>query len=128
VKRTVLKLVSLLSLGIFPVALAAVASEATASPLLPVVYQEVTAQKRQAAADYLLQGNRKLQERDFDGAIADYDQAISLSPSYYYLGVTDDIRRDFEGALKAFTQAAEGTPTGKPRDYIESRCGCSAPA
>jgi len=62
--------------------IAAVVSEATASPLLPVVYQESTAQKQKAAADYLLQGNKKLQERDFDGAIAAYDKAISLDPNY----------------------------------------------
>lgn len=59
----------------------------------------------------MISGNQKLRNRDIDGAIADFDRAISLEPlnSGYYLirARAKEGKHDYTGAVADYTRAIE---------------------
>lgn len=67
-------------------------------------------------------GNLKLQDRDYDGAIADFSRAILLEPSNvgYYLirGNTKNKKRDYFGAIADYTYAIENERDDKDVMYV----------
>jgi tetratricopeptide (TPR) repeat protein len=75
------------------------------------------------ALAYLRRGGARTEKKEYDGAFADYEQTISIDPSkyaaYYERGIAKQIRRDFEGSLLDLTHAAEVTPAGSRRDYLQ---------
>ncbi|MEK6771042.1 MAG: tetratricopeptide repeat protein [Pseudomonadota bacterium] len=62
----------------------------------------------------MISGNRKLQNKDIDGAIADFSRAISISPSnsgYYVIRANaKERKRDYDGAIADCTQAIKLSP------------------
>ena len=78
------------------------------------------------AADYLTRGNARSDRKDYDGAIADYDQAIRLDPkhatAYYNRGIARKAKGNLDGALADFTEGARLAPDdpdyGKQIDAI----------
>ncbi len=62
----------------------------------------------------MISGNRKLQNKDTDGAIADFSRAISINPSNggYYLvrAFAREKKRDYDGAIADCTQAIKVSP------------------
>jgi tetratricopeptide (TPR) repeat protein len=67
------------------------------------------------ANDYYLSGNRKYDQKDYRGAILDYDRAIALNPRfadvYYQRGNTKFLGiKDYRGALLDFDRAIEIDP------------------
>jgi tetratricopeptide (TPR) repeat protein len=66
------------------------------------------------AEDFFLKGNQKYQDKDFQGAIADYTEAIRLNPNfveaYNNRGLARDELKDFQGAINDYTQAIKINP------------------
>jgi tetratricopeptide (TPR) repeat protein len=69
------------------------------------------------ADNVLLQANTKYQKKDYQGAIADYDQAICLAPkhphiaeAYHHRGMARYILGDKPGAITDFDQALRHDP------------------
>ncbi len=62
----------------------------------------------------MILGNRKLQGKDIDGAIADFSRAIALNPSnggYYLIRAgAKERKRDYDGAIADCTQAIRIDP------------------
>ncbi len=62
----------------------------------------------------MISGNRKLQGKDIDGAIADFSRAISISPSnggYYLIRANaKERKRDYNGAIADCTRAIKLNP------------------
>ena len=52
------------------------------------------------AADYLTRGNARSDRKDYDGAIADYDQAIRLDPKHATAYYNRGIARKAKGNLR----------------------------
>lgn len=59
-------------------------------------------------------GNEKFKERDFHGAIANYDRAIELNPNYadayFFRGGTKFVQRDYRGAIADYGRVIELNP------------------
>ena len=68
----------------------------------------------QTAAEYHLDGMKKVLNEDFYGAIADYTKAIEIDPideySYTYRGVSKYYLEDYYGAIADYTKAIELDP------------------
>ncbi len=66
------------------------------------------------ADDFYIQGREKVNKGDYQGAIADYNQAIQLNPNYAdaYIGrgTTQDILGNKQGALDDYNQALRINP------------------
>lgn len=62
----------------------------------------------------MISGNRKLQGKDIDGAIADFTRAITINPSnsgYYVIRANaKERKRDYDGAIADCTQAIKVNP------------------
>jgi tetratricopeptide (TPR) repeat protein len=80
---------------------------ALGTPTRPVISEPT-------ADDYLLQGSRKAKSKDYKGAIADYDQAIRLSPNnasaYSNRGFARGELGENQGALSDYDQAIRINP------------------
>jgi len=90
---------------------------------LPIVYEVPrSGQARQMAARQLAQVNEKLKQRDFDGAIADCDKAISIDPTfavaYYARGTAKHRKHLLDAALEDFDHAIRLDPKFAPA-YID---------
>jgi tetratricopeptide (TPR) repeat protein len=89
---------------------------ATPTPATPIAQTPMTAEK------LLRYGNRKLAERDHEGAIADFDQAIKLAPNdanaYKQRGkahqefalFSNDTKQEYQRAIADFDQAIKLAP------------------
>ena len=70
------------------------------------------------AADYLARGNAHYGCKDYDGAIADYDQAIRLDPKYTtaYInrGLARKAKGDLDGAIADSSRPSGSTPSTPP--------------
>ena len=84
--------------------------------LMPVDDCEDTGEEegtREAAA-YVRSGTDKAEQGDYDGAIADYDRAIAISPDavgpYVNRAISRDNVSDYEGAIADWTRALELNP------------------
>jgi tetratricopeptide (TPR) repeat protein len=66
------------------------------------------------ADDFFLKGEEKIKGTDYEGAIADYDQAIQLDPklavAYVSRGFVRTLRRDKQGAIADYDQAIQLDP------------------
>jgi tetratricopeptide (TPR) repeat protein len=66
-------------------------------------------------------GSAKARKGDFEGAIADYNQAIQLDPkdfgAFEMRALTKQLRGDFEGALGDLVLFDELAPLGESQDY-----------
>jgi tetratricopeptide (TPR) repeat protein len=66
------------------------------------------------AEDFFLKGNQKYQDKDFQGAIADYTEAIRLNPNfveaYDNRGLAREKLKDLDGAINDYTQAIKINP------------------
>ena len=83
--------------------------------LMPVDDSEGTREEgaREATA-YVRSGTAKAEEGDYDGAIADYDRAITMAPDavgpYVNRAISRDNAGDHEGAIADWTRALELNP------------------
>jgi tetratricopeptide (TPR) repeat protein len=70
----------------------------------------------------MVSGNQKLRNKDFDGAIADFNRAISINPSnsgYYLIRANArEKKRDYAGAIADYTHALEHEWEDKEVIYI----------
>ena len=68
----------------------------------------------QTAAEYHLDGMKKVLNEDFYGAIADYTKAIEIDPNYdlayAFRGVSKYYLEDYYGAIADYTKAIEIDP------------------
>ena len=92
----------------------------------PILYQDSKIKRsKEAANSYYAQGNERLQKHDLDGAIADYDKAISLDPenveAYYKRGVAEHTKGSFDAAIEDFTAAIRLNPKHIPGQSISTR-------
>lgn len=66
------------------------------------------------ADDFYIQAHQKYREKNYQGAIADYSQAIKLNPkyaeAYYYRGLTRFELGDIEGAIADYKNALKINP------------------
>ena len=66
------------------------------------------------AENYLISGLAKGDKHDWDGAIADYTQAINLNPefadAYFNRGFSKVYKGDLDGAIADYTKAIEFKP------------------
>ncbi len=66
------------------------------------------------AEDFLIKGNQKYQDKDFEGAIADCNSALKINPNYALVyvnrGFVRDELKDFEGAIADFNSALKINP------------------
>ena len=88
----------------------------------------VQGQTPTTAADYVNRGNSKYGNRDFDGAIADYNKAIEIDPrhalAYNNRGLARGVKGDLDGAIADYNKTIEIDPhysqayfnRGKARD------------
>jgi len=75
-----------------------------------------------SASDYRDSGNVKYEKGDFNGAIADYSQAINIQPKFAKAfedrAKANNAKGNFKGAIDDYTQAIELTPHNT-QAYIE---------
>jgi len=66
------------------------------------------------AVDFFNQGNAKRENRDLDGAIADYTRAIEINPkllgAYGNRGYAKNVKGDLDGAIADYTRVIEINP------------------
>jgi len=71
----------------------------------------VRAQSPQTGSDYVNRGNIRFEAGDFDGAIADYTEAIELnaadSVAYYNRGIARGRQGDHSRAIEDYTRAIQ---------------------
>ncbi|MDX2302016.1 MAG: TPM domain-containing protein [Microscillaceae bacterium] len=76
----------------------------------------------QSFMEYAQSGKRKYEKQDYKGAVADYDQAIKLSPQvaelYYRRGLAKYYLKDFQGAVVDYTQSISLNPNN-PDAYFD---------
>jgi len=81
-----------------------------AVPRTPCV-GELPVPKESSNRRWMISGNQKLRNGDYDGAIADFSRAISLEPSnsgYYLIRANaKERKRDYAGAIADYTRAIE---------------------
>lgn len=68
-------------------------------------------EKLNYAEDYLKRGNLKYENKDFQGAIEDYDKAIELNPNlagaYYKRGIAKGRLKEYDSATIDFNKAVD---------------------
>ncbi|MGD0710405.1 MAG: tetratricopeptide repeat protein [Bacteroidales bacterium] len=71
-------------------------------------------QARQAAEDNVNSGNIKASQKNYTGAISDYNTAIELDPkygmAYFFRGAAKAQTSDYKGAIADFDKATEINP------------------
>jgi tetratricopeptide (TPR) repeat protein len=94
-----LSLLSLVFVGTRPI---------IAQPVQPVWVSQLTAE------DYVRRGNQRSEQKDYQGAIADYNLAIRLKPNlaetYLGRGAARAELKDYQGSIADFTQAIRLDP------------------
>src|SRR5438552_18422588 len=82
--------------------------------LLLVVASLAQAQTSRFAAAYYNRGNERYQKGDLDGAIADYDAALTFDPrwarAYNMRGSARYNKGDLDGSIADYTRAIETDP------------------
>jgi tetratricopeptide (TPR) repeat protein len=91
--------------------------------LMGVLFLSNSSAYAQTAADYINQGNQKaILNKDYDGGIAEYTQAITLDPqnvdAYIDRGDAKYNKNDIQGAIADYTQAIALNPNNA-RAYNE---------
>jgi tetratricopeptide (TPR) repeat protein len=76
-----------------------------------------TEDRPKSATDYTISGNARYGSKDYDAAIADYEQAIGLDPkftaAYCNRGTVRKAKGDIDGALADYEQAIRINPKSK---------------
>jgi tetratricopeptide (TPR) repeat protein len=85
--------------------------------LLFVVLNAAVAQEpaTRTAVEYNARGLTRLNNRDYDGAIADFDKALALEPefwaTYMVRALARDFKGDYDGAISDYGKAIDINPT-----------------
>ena len=73
-----------------------------------------TAPRQRKAEDFISLGGAKANRKDYQGAIADYTQAVQISPNnpdaYYQRGVANNQLNNYQAALEDFNQVLRLSP------------------
>ena len=74
---------------------------------------------------YNNRGNAKYKQKDFKGAVTDYDKAIELNPAYGFAylnrGIAKEMLRDSKGACTDWKKSAE-LGVSNASNYVKQQC------
>ena len=106
-------------IAIVSISIGIVQPQSVNAEMNPAFHSMIVSENQMTAKDFLRRGNLRYGQRDFRGAIEDYNQAIKLNPddatAYYNRGVGRSELEDKKGAIEDYNQAIKLKP-----DYVDA--------